>query len=450
MKKGLSTFFTVIFVIAVAAALVVIMQHISSEPLGQESAGTDSSSEYSDASQETSNPHNASEDTSSEDEPQDIVIDFLACPDNIIHPSVYADAIIRAAEKKGIDPVFYPLETADYDFYPIYKNVAPRIAQADLSYINVETLIGGNELGIKGYPNFNTPEALGDVLYDLEFDIFNVAHNHMLDSWDDRYLKHCYSFFTEKGGTVIGYYENEAAVEDIVIVEREGIRIAFLAYTSHTNGISLPSGSSTYIPYFNEALIEKQVSIAKQNADIILVSAHWGIDDTYNTTSHQRTYAQKFIDLGVDVVIGMGPHAIQPMDWFENEDGHRTLLVYSLGNFVSGSQDAFNMLGGMLSFDIIKEAESGKVYIDNALFTPVVTHYTKPGGGDISKDTGHRNYEIYYLEDYTDEIGADHGTHDWERTNKATLIGGKFSRENMINTVKKFIPEEFLPDWLRE
>lgn len=449
MRKGLTTFLTVIFVIAVSIALIAIMQHISTTPSFNES-GRVSEESGNITSADTNSNTSDNSDTASFDEPQDTVISFLACPDNIIHPSIYADAIIREAEKKGVTPVFSPLATAEYDFYPIYENVAADIAAADIAFVNVETLIGGNENGIKGYPMFNTPEAAGETLYNLGFDIYNLAHNHMLDSGDDKYLINCYNFFKERNGTVIGYYENEAATENIVIMERKGIKIALLTYTYSTNGIPLPANRNTYIPYFNENLINKQVALAKQQADIVLVFAHWGNEDTYLTNNYQRTYAQQFVNLGVDAIIGMHPHVIQPMEWVENGTGGRTLLVYSLGNFISGSQDAFNMLGGTLGFDIIRDKDSGEVYIDNVLFTPVVTHYIKPGRGIITHDTGHREYKIHYLKDYTEELAATHGAHIWEKTNKATLVGGKFSKANLVNTVKKYIPEEFLSDYFKD
>ena len=85
----------------------------------------------------------------------------------------------------------------------------------------------------------------------------------------------------------------------------------------------------------------------------------------------------------------------------ERDDGSRCLLTYSLGNFISGMQDGFNMLGGMLSFDIVKSV-SGDIYIDSPLFTPVVTHYNKETAV-ASDDTGHRNYKIYPLSMYTDD-----------------------------------------------
>ncbi len=417
----------------------------SSAFIPEESSSAPVEEESSEPAEESSAPvEESSEETSVPALTEDRVVHFLACPDNIIHPSVYYDALELAAKKAGKSPDYSSLGTAKYDFSAIYENVAAHIAAADLAYINVETLIGGNQNKISGYPTFNTPEAAGEYLVKLGFDIMNVAHNHMLDSKDDRYLINCYNFFTQRGKTVIGYYKDDADLDNIVVIERNGIKIALLAYTEYTNGIKLSSSSKTAIPYFSEKILKRQIPKAKQMADIVIVSAHWGSEDSYSTTSSQRNYAQQMIDLGVDVIVGMHPHCLQEMGWRTGKDGHKTLLVYSLGNFISGMLNADNMLGGMLDFDIVKSASTGKTYVTGVEFTPVVTHYTKPSSGLNSSDTGHRNYKLYVLNDYTEELAKKHQVVNREKNHSTTLVGGKFSKANLLKTVLKYIPEEFL------
>ncbi|MBQ7646066.1 MAG: CapA family protein [Clostridia bacterium] len=368
---------------------------------------------------------------------------FLACPDNIIHPSVYYDCLKKAAEKKGVEPDYKKLEGADYDFASLYTNVAGYIKNADLSYVNVETLIGGEENGISGYPTFNTPEAAGKTLIDLGFDIYNLAHNHMLDSYNDKYLINCAKFFKDRGQTTIGYYKDKAATENIPVIECKGIKVAFLAYTFSTNGIKLPSSSTTYIPYADDDFMKKQITKAKKIADLVFISMHWGSEDTYSPNSEQRRVAQELCDWGVDAIIGMHSHVIQPMKWVENSNGRRTLLVYSLGNFISGMQDGFNMLGGMLSMNVYRDND-GNCGLKDVQFIPIVTHYVKKSAVR-SDDTGHREYKIYLVKDYTEELASKHGVQIWDKSHKPTLVGGAFTKENLVATVKKYIPSEFLP-----
>ena len=403
---------------------------------------TSDSSLAPDASSEES-----SEESREESVEQTNVISFLACPDNIIHPSVYYHALQTAAANAGKQPDYSDLQTADYEFAHIYENISAMVKEADISYINVETLIGGNENPIYGYPTFNSPEKAGETLIDLGFDIYNLAHNHMLDSYNDKYLINCDRFFNERGQTTIGYYENAADLENIVIYEEQGVKIAFLAYTYETNGIRLGASASTYIPYINSDLMKRQMKLAKERADLVFVSMHWGDEDSFYPNGAQRSAAQLLVDEGADVIIGMHPHVIQESKWVTRPDGSRCFLTYSLGNLLSGMYGGKNALGSLLSLDIVCEPGQ-KPYIDNVQIIPTVCHYVKKYSVNPKMDTGFRDFKIYLLEDYTDELAAAHGVH----MNKGKIssfdneLDGNFSLATLYAKVKRLIPAEFLPE----
>lgn len=384
---------------------------------------------------------------SSEDPEETEVISFLACPDNIIHPSVYYYALQTAAKNNGVAPDYSNLQTAEYDFTSIYEHIAAMVKEADISYINVETLIGGNQNPISGYPMFNSPEAAGETLVDMGFDIYNLAHNHMLDSGNDKYLINCDKFFNDRGGVTIGYYENKADADNIVVYEYGDIKIAFLAYTYSTNGISLSSSASTYIPYINSDLMKKQMKLAREQADLVFVSMHWGDEDSFTPNYQQRSAAQTLVDEGADVIIGMHPHVIQESKWVYRDDGSRCFLTYSLGNLVSGMYGGKNALGSLLSLDIVCEPDS-EPYIDNVQILPTVCHYVKETSVNYKMDTGFRQFKIYMLEDYTAELAAAHGCH--QNKSKITSfdneLDGNFSLDTLYAKVLRLIPEEFLPE----
>lgn len=440
MKRILSLLLVFILALAFLAACDTAPEGNSSYVSGNTASGglTDisgTSSEHS--SEEVSTP------------PADSRVSFLACADNLIHPSVFYDALERAAAKKGVAPDYSDLHTADYDFLSMYEYVADAIAAADISYLNQETLIGGKSGRIIGYPCFNSPDAVAQTDYELGFDVINVAHNHMLDSGNDKYLKNCAELFGSMGLTVIGYYPTKSSLSEIPVIEKNGIRVAFLSYTYGTNGIKLPAGSETVVPYFSEELLREQVPLARSVADFVIVSCHWGDENTYNTNEEQRKYAALLTELEVDVALGMHPHVIQPMEWQTSSSGHKTLVVYSLGNFLSGMQKGSNVLEGMLSLDIVKDGVTGEVRIEAPTFIPVVNHYVYRGGR-FYNDTGYRDFKIYYLSDYTEELAAAHYAKQYDAAKGKTLVGGAFTRENLIKTVQKYIPAEFLPAEFRQ
>lgn len=379
---------------------------------------------------------------------EDTVLHFVACGDNILHPSVYYHGMEVYAEEHGQQCTYAAANDDNYDFHSIYEFVAPAMKEADVCYVNQETLFMGGTNAISGYPRFNSPEIIGATLYDLGVDVVNLAHNHMLDCGSDAAVKYSAAFFKNLGMTPIGYYSGTADTENIVILEKEEIKIALLSYTEHTNGIR--NNTSTCIPYLEESLVRKQVALAKQQADLVVVSAHWGDEYRWNPTNNQKKYAQLFCDLGVDVVIGMHPHCIEPMEWKTNAEGHKTLITYSIGNFVSGMHEGMCHLEGMLKFDIRKDVDTGAVSVENPTFVPLVIHFEAGTSVNRSIDTGYRKFKIYYLSDYTAELAASHGIHKREKEFPGyQLNGGKFDLDCLYATVKAIIPAEFLPEEFR-
>ena len=103
----------------------------------------------------------------------------------------------------------------------------------------------------------------------------------------------------------------------------------------------------------------------------------------------------------------------------------------------------------MLSLDIVKDGVTGEVRIEAPTFIPVVNHYVYRGGR-FYNDTGYRDFKIYYLSDYTEELAAAHYAKQYDAAKGKTLVGGAFTRENLIKTVQKYIPSEFLPAEFRQ
>lgn len=351
---------------------------------------TDSSAVSSTASV----PLDTEPETAEETEPQggDGKVSFLAVGDNLIHSRVYKTAAEHAADGET------------YNFRYCYENLADKIGEADLAFINQETVICGGEFEISGSNlNFCSPDELGDELIDLGFDIINLSNNHILDKgssgmracldyWDGQVGKH-------PGLIVEGVYRDYQDMFDYRTTEINGVTVGILGYTDHTNGYSLPSDSEMRIPYTSdEDLMEQQVRELSEQVDCVVVSTHWGVEDTHTIPDASKNLAQKLINWGADVVIGTGPHTLQSMEYLTRPDGTQGFVYYSLGNFISGQTDNFNMIGGMAQFDIVKT--NGVVTIENPTCTPVITQYETGGLLNV-------RVVPYYM--YTDELCANHG-----------------------------------------
>lgn len=328
------------------------------------------------------------------DDPATTKVSFIGVGDNLIHEMIYLQAD-KAAGKEG---------DGTYDFTPMYAHVKKDIESADLAYIDQESIIGGDDLGISGYPTFNSPDQVARDVAATGFDLVNTANNHCLDMYQTG-IDHSSKIWNEQKGIITaGTYTSKEDRNTIRIIERNGIKFSFLAYTYGTNGIEAPHDYS--VAYFDEDQIRSDVAEAKKISDVVIVSAHWGDENVSEPNEFEIKYAQLFADLGVDVVVGEHPHVIQPVEWVKGKDGNQTLVIYSLGNFLSGMLDVNNVLSGMIRFDFVKNNESGEIQIKNVKWEPLITHYT----GDANDILNTRkDFTVYKLSDYSDELAAKHG-----------------------------------------
>ncbi len=355
--------------------------------------------------------------------PKETRISFLAVGDNIPH-----DSVINTAKSDATGD-------AKYDFSKIYDGISADVEKADIAFINQESPVGGESLGISGYPNFNAPVEMVEELVKVGFDVFNIANNHMLDKGEKGYVN-TIEYFNSLPVTMIGGY-TKSDYDSIRIIEEQGVKIAFLSYTtlvnsSHVNDIS--RGSEYIIPYANTEDITRQVGIAKENADVVIVSMHWGSENVFNATNEQKKYAKLCADLGVDVVIGHHPHVVGGVEWQTGEGGNKTLVAYSLGNFCSSQLYAKNMVGEMLKFDIVKDVD-GHISIENAFVDGVVCHY-KTDRARKDNQNLHVRYEVrmYMMRDYTEEMANAHGSQNW----------GGFSFSTLKSYITDNVPNEFI------
>ncbi len=352
-----------------------------------------------------------------EEQPEPVRISFLAAGDNVIHPNIYKDALKRAESGSPYA----------YNFMPVYEDIAGLVAEADISFINQETLMGGEELGYSGYPKFNSPQDLGYQLRELGFDVVNIANNHMCDKGETG-LENTIKFWKSlEGVTMIGGYENEEDFDAIRFIDCKGVRIALLSYTYGTNGLTLPSSSEIAVPYIDREVIKNQLEAAQSVGDLVFVSIHWGEENHFETSSEQRSLAQFMADNGADAIIGHHPHVLQKIEWLEGKNG-RVLCIYSLGNLISGMRNGYNMLGGLMTFDVVSDG-TGRPTIENALFIPTAFYF----------DDSWFSTKLYLLENYDSELSKTHGS----RTH-----GKLTDREGMEKLLKDTIDREFLPEWL--
>ena len=251
--------------------------------------------------------------------------------DALIHSSVYADA-----------------KTNDsYDFKPMLENIKPIIKEHELAYYNQETILGGTEIGLSTYPCFNSPYEVGDAFLDAGFNIISLANNHTLDRGAQAIIN-SRKYWNEKDVLISGSATSKEERDNIKIKEVDTIKYTMLAYTTTTNGI--PTKNDYYVNVYNKEQVKKDIEKVRDKVDVLLVSMHWGTEYNQGIDSSQREIAEYLSSLGVDIIIGAHPHVIEPIDYVGD-----TLVIYSLGNFISAQRGVEKLTGLMVSVDIDKQ-----------------------------------------------------------------------------------------------
>jgi len=314
-------------------------------------------------------------------QPVETSISIAAVGDLLIHSRVYDEA-----------------EQSDgsYNFLPMFDAVQSYLKEPTITMANQETIMGGTEIGLSTYPQFNSPFELGDNLKELGVDIVTMANNHTLDRGEVA-IQNATSYYDKIGMLYTGSFKDEEDRSKIRVMEEEGIRVSFLSYTYGTNGIPVPEGKDYLVNLIDKDLMEHDIKEAKQLSDIIVVSLHFGNEYERVPNNEQRSLAQFVADLGVDVVIGHHPHVLQPIDWIEGKDGNQMLVAYSLGNFLSGQDKLYRQIGGIFEFEVTKttDRKGDQFEVHSPSILPTYVHFERINGKM-------RNYKILPMKDVTD------------------------------------------------
>lgn len=260
-----------------------------------------------------------------------------------------------------------------YDFRSFFKEIKPYINQADLAIGNFEMTLAGPSKPYSGFPQFNAPDQIVDALKDSGVDVVSTANNHSMDTGEEGVIR-THRVVNERGIKTTGTAQS-AAQRKPLIIEKNGIKVAFLAYTEHTNGLPVPQSKPYLVDRIGDTTqIAKDIEQAKQEgADLVCVSLHWG--DEYNRKPHprQKTIANKIFKAGADVIFGSHPHVLQPMEKM-NVDGKEKYIIYSMGNFVSNQSDPHTDEGIIVYVDVEKDPKTNQVQLKEFSYLPTFVH----------------------------------------------------------------------------
>ena len=339
---------------------------------------------------------------------------LVAVGDNLIHGAVYKAA--------------YNASSDTYDFNDMYALVKPIVEPYDLAYVNLETLAAGQQFGLSNYPNFNGPLEIIDGIVNAGFDWLSISSNHSLDRGVEgimsqtNYIRDHFNVIT----TGVNLSQKEA--NEYQVININGINVGLLGYTYGLNGHQLPQEYDYLINVLTKDKLVNDIYEISKISDIQLVSVHWGDEYQYQPNQYQKELALAATKAGADVIVGTHPHVIQPLEILRQDNGSETVVMYSLGNFLSAQDRAARMLEAMLQLDIGFNIQTKQHWFNSINVTPLINHV----------ENGWTYFQVTPWQDYDDSKVNSH---------TLTIQGEDMSREYLANIWNSVYPNYPIESW---
>jgi len=261
-------------------------------------------------------------------------VTLAAVGDVLMHGAVKESAAVHGAG------------APDAGYSWLFAPIADLLAQADLTFANLETPIAPKtSKGSRAFV-FNAPGDVVTALQRAGVDLVSVANNHAFDQGRPGFEETLESL--DRAGMIYLGAGRAPRPAGPVLVERNGLKLAFLGYTYGLNqpGNDCPPARKGAPPCLQaaelrtEAIVE-DVRAAAAAADAVVVSVHWGIEYEQQPRAQEVALARRLADAGALVVLGHHPHVLQPVELHRRPDGGMAVIAYSLGNFISNQSRNF-------------------------------------------------------------------------------------------------------------
>lgn len=292
-------------------------------------------------------------------------------------------------------------DTNTYSFNNNFKYVKPYISNSDLAIANLETTLAGPKAKYSSFPKFNSPDELADAIKDSGVDIVSTINNHTYDRGSDGVYR-TLDVLNSKDIEHVGTQKNDKD-ENFLIKDVDGVKLGITAYsygqvygsTTALNGLNIDYNDLNNLNIFNSSYVDIAFNEIKDTLDVMnnkesdlqVVILHWGDEYTRQPNEFQKELAKKLCDYGVDIIIGSHPHMVQPIEMIKSdENDNETLVIYSLGNFLSNQRNEilnkkYTEDGVIANIGINKNLNTGETKISSVEYIPTwVNKYNNKNG----------------------------------------------------------------------
>lgn len=327
----------------------------------------------------------------SEETPNPVSIEPSAAPPSPTPEPTPVEPVFTEAVWVGVGDIMshtpqlpgaYDAKLGVYNFDPFFQEVKDILGQGDWIMANLETPIAGADFGYTGYPTFNAPFELAEALKNAGFNLLSTANNHSLDK-GERGLLRTLEHLKELNLQAIGTASSQEEADALIISEHNGIQMGLLAYTYGTNGIPIPEGKPYLVNMIDEEKIKADIARLKAHgADLVTVALHFGNEYQTVPSESQKTLARALVAAGADIIAGSHPHVIQPYEVIEgyDEKGNekRSLIIYSMGNFISNQRGDSKDYGVIFKVGVRKNVTENTTTLTEIEAIPTWVHRYKP------------------------------------------------------------------------
>ena len=239
-----------------------------------------------------------------------------------------------------------------YNFEYVFEDINNIMKKSNVNFYTQQGILGGKDLGLTSYTNFNTPYDTATELTKVGFNTISLASYHANDRGVQG-ITNAINFLNENKISYSGISLNEEDRLKNSIIEKNGIKVALLGYTM---GSTIATNNTYSVSIYSEEQVKKDYDSIKDQADIIMVAIDYSNNRSLEVTEQEKTIANYLANLGVDIVIGNTGYSVQPIEKINN-----TLVFYSLGNMLSGHSLIDNKISAIVDFKYTIKEKGGNI-----------------------------------------------------------------------------------------
>lgn len=239
-----------------------------------------------------------------------------------------------------------------YNFEYVFEDINNIMKKSNVNFYTQQGILGGKDLGLTSYTNFNTPYDTATELAKVGFNTISLASYHANDRGVQG-ITNAINFLNENKISYSGISLNEEDRLKNSIIEKNGIKVALLGYTM---GSTIATNNTYSVSIYSEEQVKKDYDAIKDQADIIMVAIDYSNNRSLEVTEQEKTIANYLANLGVDIVIGNTGYSVQPIEKINN-----TLVFYSLGNMLSGHSLTDNKISAIVDFKYTIKEKGGNI-----------------------------------------------------------------------------------------